>query len=141
MALDQLHWILGWVLAKFQLSKVQAVVTSNIAGDCLEIACVYEYLLCVDHEVVVTEIAAYDHVTAAHEFAAVIEAHGVALDNCNAVRGAQMIWKLGRITAEASDSGFWVTLEKILEYQTREFAGDAGNADGEGHSGEQRKLK
>jgi len=79
--LDVDYWILREQLAQFPLGIVQRPVTSDVSGDrCFNIASVTMELLSIDHELIITEVAADDHIAALDEGTDCVVAEGVTLD-------------------------------------------------------------
>lgn len=91
MGLDVLHRVLGGVLAVLELGEVEAVVAGDVAGHVLGIAGVDQELLAVGHEGVVAQVAADDDVAASGELAQLVHVGGVALDDGDVWRSAQIV--------------------------------------------------
>lgn len=91
VGLDMNRRVLGEQLAKLQLGVVQCPITGNIAGNTTLLAGIDQGFLAVNHQLVIAEIAAYNHVTGGDKIANSIMVKCVALDESHLRGGGDSI--------------------------------------------------
>lgn len=126
------HRILREKLTQLQLGVVQRPVAGNLPGDAELLTGIDQDLLAIDHELVIAQVAAYQHVTALCKGADSLDVKGLFLEQSHLVRRGDALGDFAGIAAEASDTDVRVLLQ-VSNNAAGKLSGDTDDTNSDGH--------